>query len=203
MATRIDWLASRANSRRRTQWRAECPRGLVLLLWGKWAREAPSSRLSPLLSSRCGVRPRLPSPFTSHDGGTVDLETSRSAPPVLVWCLYIVIYLFSFTSSTEMTRWIPTKKEKYGVGKSSKEAPCVGLVESSASELPNKLNFKGQDTLELRNRSYMRLLLSLIHGGRWNWSSSGFPPQTLCCYYYSRKLDIYLPCCPGGTLDMC
>lgn len=35
-----------------------------------------------------------------------------------------------------MTRWIPTKKEKYGVGKYCNLATFVLLMESSPSELP-------------------------------------------------------------------
>lgn len=101
-----------------------------------WIRAARGPRLcAPLPPSR--ARALLPPPpplslLTSHDGGTVSFGTSRSAAPALVYQLYIVIYFPSqlFLHVPAMTRWIPTKKEKYGVGKCFSAARCVGLVES-------------------------------------------------------------------------
>lgn len=65
--------------------------------------------------------PRLlpPPPGRSHDGGTIDPRTSWIRRPSSCWniIVYIFIYWGSVRPPLAMTRWVPTKKEKYGVGK--------------------------------------------------------------------------------------
>lgn len=130
-------------------------------LW--WLLVARAGRRDPAFSpsSRSSrAAPSSPRPNPSYDGGTVGFGTSRSAPPVLREQVYIVIYLFNQLSCLlpAMTRWIPTKREKYGVGKWSYLITCFARRgRARRSELPaTTLNFKRswETTLQLRELTF-------------------------------------------------
>lgn len=84
-----------------------------------------------------------------------------------------------------MTRWIPTKKEKYGVGKSSKVFSVL-LVENSPSELPESSKEKTQ---KLGNTKFVATCVGTCLGG----DETLQPSRVSLTFNVFQIIDIYPP----------
>lgn len=103
-----------------------------------------------LLSSPSSrVCPPLPSPFTSHDGGTVDFGASRSAParPRLA---IVHSYLFIKTTFRLSPQWpvgfLPRKRSTESVSSQIQRCACFASGKLAEWTPSNYTNFKGKGT---------------------------------------------------------
>lgn len=110
-------------------------------------------------------------------------STARPRLAILYIVIYLLVQLYIFPPA--MTRWIPTKKEKYGVGKSS-NVFCVWLVEKLAEWTPRK--FKGKDS-EVGKHKVCGDFVGTCRGG----NETLQPSRVSLTFNVFQIIDIYPP----------